>query len=350
MENLNQKLLKLRFSLDIRKNFYSILAEFLETNIPASDAIRKIAERANKDNRFERHIYNDMVQQIANGSSISGAFKEWIPMNEYMLLEASENKNFAEGLRQTIYMTEATQSVRKIVRSSMVQPVLSFIFVFGILVMFRTSFVETLSGLKPIEEWDGMLLFFYEVSDWLLENIYFIILGVVLLVFYITMTIDKSPSKIREKLLDKIPPYSLHKTFNQSSFLIVLGSLLRANMPFKNSLSKIKESSSPYLAHYLDLMIDNVSEGKKDNGQAMNVGLLDKSIANDIEDRANLSSFERSIESLGRKNVELTIESVKKKMTIINSLLTYSSVGVVILILMAVMDFAMSFSDSMTGM
>lgn len=344
---LIKKLYKMRFNLEERMGFYELIAGYLDSNLSFPDALKRIYNRSKKEKNFKADIYKDILDKIQSGQSISNSIKDWIPDNEFMLLEAGEKSTrITESFKEAIYMAESIGRIKKLIISNMFMPFIMLFILFGLFLGFRLKMAETFINFIPIEKWTDNAQNVYYITDFVYQN-WMIIVGVFFaLNFLIFSTINTFTGKIRS-YLDHIPPYNIYKKFVESSFLITFSSLLKAGFSVMDSLKNMKRNATPYLEYYLVKMIDNMSLGKSD-GEAINVGLLNKSLAGYIEDVASMNSFDETVYKIGRRNIDKSVIEVQLLMKTVNTLLTMFILGFTLYMFFAIQELSFSISDSLT--
>jgi type II secretory pathway component PulF len=97
--------------------------------------------------------------------------------------------------------------------------------------------------------------------------------------------------------------------------------MMQSGTPLNDALKKIKQSSSPWLAVYMEDMMKNLRRGGKNFGQHLNVGLMDDETAGDVIDYSELGKFEEAIYSIGEKNLEQSVARIESRMGILKNLM-----------------------------
>ena len=100
---------------------------------------------------------------------------------------------------------------------------------------------------------------------------------------------------------------------------------MRAGLPTTQSLKTLEKMSNPYVRHFLSRMIKNITSGDaKDNiGKAINVGLIEKELAGDMEDMAKLTSFKDTLYNSSKRYLNESIEAIKVKATTIRIIMMF---------------------------
>ena len=345
---LKNKIYKFKFNLAQRRSFYELIAGYLESNIPFSAALEKMYLRANKSKDFKAYIYKDILDKMGAGLTISNAIQEWLPANEHMLIEAGEKgSKMSDSFKEAVYLADSIGQIKKVIFGNMFTPFLMIFILFFLMLGFRTNLVNIFLDFMPLEKWTSNALNVYEMTDFVYRNWYIILtilLGTTILIF---STINNFTGKLRN-ILDKVPPYNIYKKFAESSFLITFASLLKANYPIMESLRSMNKNATKYLSYYLEKMMDNISVGISE-GEALNVGLLNKELAGILEDTSKLANFEEAVHNIGKRNIEKSVEEVSAIMKVTNLVLIALILSITLYMFFAIQELSGSISEAMAA-
>jgi len=261
------------------------------------------------------------LEKIKSGSKFSQAVQGWIPEAELNLIAAGEDgKGIENGLGEAIKFAKSSQKIKSTIIGGAMYPLVLLLVILGFTSMFSLQMAPTYLGILPLEKWPQMGQVFYMISKFIVDAWYILLASILGAGFMIGSTIGRWTGSIRE-IADKVPPWSVYKVYQSCSFLIGLASMMQSGIPLNDSLMKIKKSSSPWLAYYIEEMMKNLRRGGKNFGQHLNVGLLDEETAGDVIDYSELGKFESAIYSIGEKNLETSVEQIGDRMNIIRNLM-----------------------------
>lgn len=344
---LKDKYLKYKFNLAERRSFYELIAGYLDSNVAFSAALESMYMRAKRNKDYKAHIYKDILDKLGNGLSISTALHKWVPANEHMLIEAGEKSSkMADSFKEAVYLADSISKIKQVVFGNMFTPFLMILILFGMMVGFRVKMVTIFLEFMPIEDWPTNAANIYAITDFVYRNwvlILAILIGSTALIFG---TINDFTGKLRT-ICDKIPPYNVYKKFAESSFLITFASLLKANYPIMDSLRSMDRNATRYLKYYLTKMMDNIGSGMSE-GEALNVGLLNKELAGVLEDTSKLANFEEAVHNIGKRNIEKSVEEVTAMMKTINMVLVSVILIFTLFMFFSIQELSFSVSESIT--
>lgn len=316
------KMLHFRFGLKHRISLYERIAAFLEAGIPIIDTIQTIRARYVKNKDFKAQILEDWLTKMGTGMRFGDAIQSWIPSSEHMLIAAGERGDgLIAGLREATTLSNASANSKKAIFGGVAFPVALMFVLCGMMIGFQVQMVPIFSGLMPVDRWPGDAQTLYNVSYFIKSKLVFLLAVLVALSFLIGKTIGKWKGTTRKKIFDKIPPWSIYRSYQGSSFLVGLSSLLKAGVSLNDSLKMMHSNASPWLQDHLENMIGNLKKGGENHGESLDTGLLDDEIAGDVQDYSRLGSFQDAIYILGSKSIVQGVEQIQANMAMVKQLM-----------------------------
>jgi type II secretory pathway component PulF len=326
MANKNQKsnipfMLKFRLGLDARINIYERLKAYTEEEFPVYESLLKFKQRYDKKKDFRGKIMSHWLEKMKNGATFSQAIKGWVPESELNLIAAGEDGTGIEnGLKEAIKFGKSSQKIKSTIIGGATYPIVLLLVILGFTAMFSKQMAPTYLNILPLERWPDGGKYFYMFSKFIVDYWYILLASFVGAGIVIGKTIGNWTGSLRT-VFDRFPPWSVYKVYQACSFLIGLASMMQSGIPLNDSLIKLKKSSSPWLADYIEEMMKNLRRGGKNFGQHLNVGLLDDETAGDVIDYSELGKFEVAIYTIGEKNLEESVNQIAARMGLIRNLM-----------------------------
>lgn len=315
----NDGLLKLRFSTEHRIGLYKRIMSFLRSKFPIYDSLLKIKNRFDKKGDYRAVIIQEWLNKIILGYPFSKAIEGWVPTAELNLIAAGEQgPGLDYGLEESIKFTLASKEIKNAIIGGATYPVVLLLVVLGFIAMFSSQMAPAYMSILPVERWPEMGQILYSISSFIVDYWLYVLVGFGVLGFFVYSTIGHWTGSVRE-VFDKIPPWSIYKIYNSSSFLISLASMMRARVDLRTALVKIKDSSSPWMQNYIEKMIRNLNKGGRNFGEHLDVGLLDYETAGDVVDYAELGDFNTAVYTIGEENLKNGIININKKMNLVRT-------------------------------
>lgn len=320
---------KLKFGLTNRISLYERLSAFLGAGIPVFDALEAIRSRMEKRKDVRAHMFGDWLNVMRSGSRFSDAVKDWIPSSEYMLISSGEQGGkLIDGLNEASRLSTAAAKIKKAIFAGAALPTLLFFMLGAMIAGFDVYMASVFKNLLPIPQWPSDAQVLYGISHFLTSYWYMILAAMGAATAAISYTMNFWVGRARE-VADFLPPWSVYKNYQASSFLIGLASMLKAGVALNDALKMMLKNASPWLAVHINQMLSSLKSGGSNYGDALNTGLFDEETSGDISDYARLSSFENAIYTIGERMVVLGVEKTNEKMAVAKNLLLFLVAGTV---------------------
>lgn len=317
----NEGLLKFRFKTEHRIGLYKRIMSFLRSKFPVYESLMKIKARFDKKNDYRGVIIQFWLNKMILGMSFSKAIEGWVPQAELNLISAGEQgKGLDQGLEEAVKFTTASAQIKSAIIGGATYPVILLLVVLGFIAMFSSQMAPAYMSILPVERWPEMGQTLYGVSKFIVDFWLYILFGLGVLSFFIYTTIGHWTGSVRE-FFDKLPPWSIYKIYNSSSFLISLASMMQSGVDLRKALVKIGDTSSPWMDAYIQRMIKNLNKGGRNFGEHLDVGLLDYETAGDVIDYAELGDFNTAVYTIGEENLKNGITNINKKMNLVRTLM-----------------------------
>lgn len=320
---------KMRFGLTARISFYERFCAFIEAGIPVFETVESIKRRYEKKRDWKAKMMDEWLDVMRNGTRFSDAIKDWIPVNEYMLISAGERgQGLIQGLKEAIRLSSAAAAIKKSIVVGSTMPAVLFLMLCGMMAGFDLYMAPVFMGLLPVAKWPDNAQLLYTIGHFIVQ--YSPIIAAIMggLVFIIATTMGKWTGPTRD-IFDKLPPWSLYKNYQASSFLIALASMMKAGVALNDAIKVMGKNASPWMQVHLSQMSASLKVGGGNYGKAMNTGLFDDDTSGDLEDYSRLSSFENAIYIIGERMVTQSIEKTNERMAVAKNIMLFLVAGTV---------------------
>ena len=313
---------KFEFGADARYKFYKKLSQLLGNGVPLNQAMKQI-ERISSRKRggVMSSLYRKWIRNIENGMNFGDCLSQYIPSSEAILLETGANSGrLVEALENTADSIEQQAKVKKAIIGSAAYPMVLVAMLLAALMLSSYQVIPTFEEIIPVEEWQGISYAVAMVAQFVRSYSFLIFVCLGLLILFIAYTMPRWTSKSRITF-DNIPPWSLYKMWQGSSFLLAISSMMAAGVKLDEvSLRKISRQSDPYLRQRVQSLVRFITAG--DNlGDALyksRYKFPDEEIVEDLQIYANLRGFDKNLIWITRTWVESLVEQVNTTMKIVN--------------------------------
>lgn len=325
MDQLKKAYLKFRFTgimgLSKRTSMYEKIAAFLAEKNNLTDSLVKIRNRYAHRKDFRAAILSEWIRSIEHGNKFSVAIASWVPTSEMMLIEAGERGGtLALGLREASSMSKAAFQTKSAIVAGVAMPGFLLVLLTVLLMVFQWRIAPIFKELLAADKWPASAKMLDILSGFFYNNAIILVLVLAAVTFVISKTMG-SWVRAPRHIFDKLPPWSLYRSYQASSFLIALSSLLRAGIPAFDALQLIEKNASPWMKIHLGKMMSTMSLGGGNMGRALDTGLLDDETAGDVQDYSELGSFTDTIYLLGARSVEDGVKLIKSRMAVVQVIL-----------------------------
>lgn len=345
--NLTKSLLKARFSLGKRITMYEKISAFLDAGIDLVSSLKSIRDRYATRKDFRAKILGDWISTLERGRTFSEAAAPWIPPGELMLIEAGDRGGgLVAGLNEAVVLSTAASKNKAAIIGGVAFPIALICMLAGMLIMFEKQMVPVFSDLLKIEKWPASAQTLHAIANFVYTKMYYLIIAFIILAAIIGKTMG-SWTKSPRHLFDKMPPWNIYRSYQASSFLIALSSLMRAGVPAYDALKTMSKNASPWMRVHLDKMMRTMSLGGGNMGRALDTGLLDDETAGDVQDYSRLGSFSDAIYILGSRSLERGIKIIQERMGVVKNLLLVAVAGSIIWIYFSSFGLQTAIADSM---
>lgn len=347
--NTKNTILKLRLSLSKRIGLYEKIQAFLEGNFDLVSSLKSIRDRYASRKDFRAIIMSQWIAELERGGKFSDALAPWVPPSELMLIEAGERGGALQtGLAEAVVLSTASARNKAAIIGGVAFPLALVAMLMGMLSMFQVKMAPVFKGLMAVERWPESARTLDAISGFVYNQIYIVIICIVVVAAIISKTMG-TWTKPPRHIFDRLPPWNIYRSYQASSFLIAMSSLLRAGVPAYEALKSMNKNASPWMKAHLAKMMSMMNMGAGNMGRALNTGLLDDETAGDVEDYSRLGSFSDAIYILGSRSLEAGIKQIQGRMAVVKNLLLVLVAGSIIWIYFASFGLQTAIADSMKG-
>ncbi|SHH50829.1 type II secretion system F family protein [Ferrimonas marina] len=304
---------KIQFSRQIRLKLYETIAAFVSQGVPVHDCLTLLAEKyANLNKSDVRAIaIKHWADGMGAGSSFAEMLAEWAPENEVIIIRAGEKRgNLGEAMLNAIVVTEAASKMTSTITSQLAYPAFLTLALVGLIVGVSMEMMPSMEKLLPLEQWPSGALLLKNISYWVQTNLLLIGVGVLCLSALISALLPRY-NGVARPYLDKMPPFSFYRILQSSSFLVSLGSLLKAGEDIESAVTEIKNHGNPYVSANLSGMLDKLAAGDS-LGSAMKSDLLSKETGVALEVYGDLNVLQDKVSTIGERDLLDGVESIGK--------------------------------------
>lgn len=249
------------------------LSTYLKSGIPLTDSMRILGMQMGKKDVFKKRLFDAVVYQLIMGESFSSALEHQgnaFPSLLINMIKAAEATGELEATLDDMsnYYNEI-EITRKQMISALTYPSVILVFSLAVVAFILIWVVPQFTGIYDSAgvELNGLTLFVISASDFLKNNIMYIILGIcaIVLVIYYLYTNIKAVKYSLQKFAMHLPIFGNIIIYNEMTiFTKTFSSLLKNNVFITDSIEILTKITRNEI--YKEIMfntINNIAVGEK---------------------------------------------------------------------------------------
>lgn len=322
----------LNFGAKARVRLYGRYERYTARGFDFKRATGKMHARYHRDKDARRAVFRRIADQLQDGRAFSDAIAPYVPPAERLLIAAGEQTSRAsDAFRSAAFIASAVQRMQSTVISAMVYPSVLMLMLCLMLAGITFLFVPTMLDMAPIESWPPISKVVYNLAQMVTHGGPWIVgIGIILAIVTIK-TLPTFNNSFRGFLDRYVPPWTIYREYQGSTFLISLAALVEAGRPVDAAIKQMNLIATRWMKWHLRRMIHALQEGTQP-GRAIDTGLLHKETVGDIEDYADAGAFDSAIGAMGRDAIEDSIERIKGASAVITALCLVAVAGTLVLV------------------
>jgi type II secretory pathway component PulF len=267
-------------------------------------------DRKRSDMRAPALVY--IEQQLSLGAPLSSALRAFIPPDECLILKSGEMKgDLASALKLVVRNARANEEMRSVAAGALFEPGLIFLGLLATSVIFGITMWPKTLMVTPLEFWPAWTHACIQVNLWTAEN--WPVLPLVAVIYFgYRYSLPRWKGVWRARA-DRIPPFSMYRGLQASSFLGVLAALLESGRQIREALVIMQESSSPYMAWRIQQIIRRIDIDGGAGVTALNTGLFSTQVMDRIEDSSTNRTFGDALRFIGDNALRLILRAMKQQ-------------------------------------
>lgn len=283
--------------------FYGDLIEEFSERSPLQHYFAKRVEQAERNGTLDVYVFRDLLATYEERTvPLSEALEGIVPSSDILLIKVGESaKDPRIGLSKAIQIEMGRRERNAIAFKNIGKPFATFLVLFvmftgiyGMVVV--PKFVETI----PLDKFGPFLRSFYQLGQ-IVKSIWCIplVLGVAGFIYSIYWTLDNVTGEFRKKL-DQLPPWTIYRVLQASSFSVMFSQLLQVNIPAVSALEKLIELATPFQRWHFSQMHERFDQGFTGT-TAVNTGLFTTEMLDRIEVYEEKGKFDYIMREMGAK-------------------------------------------------
>lgn len=346
MNNFERYIYQKTFSASDRVEIYDNFRQYLLDGLSAEETFNKLianyTRRGKKPGNPIGKILTECSQNLRAGFSLSDSLREWLPDQEFSIIEACEvSGNLNEGFLNAMFIAEGTSKMLRAVKTAALIMSYMFSLAFSVIILFCLLLVPTIKSSVPLEKWNMVQLGVWYFYVLITEYWYLLAVAFVVTLYAIFKSLKNWRGNIRF-IVDHIPPYSIYKRVNGAVFIINVNAMLSAGIPMEDTIRRMVDSCrSPWLLERLKSTLNAINQGEENLGTALDVTGYEFPSEEAIIKMQSLfetSNREGSLKRYANKWLEKTINAVETTGEIIRNVSIIGCALIIVLLIVVMYD------------
>lgn len=314
--------IKMQFNAVVRERFYRKLAQLLKNGVSVDRALKQLsAIEQRRGRKTLARMMRRWQSDIENGQSFGLCLRAFVPATESLLLETgSQSGKLYGALLNVIDVVSQQRRISSTIKRAGAYPLVLVLMLVAALLTTAYKIIPTFTEILPIEQWSGAPLFVANISFFIQDYGFMILMTVIGLLVSISLSMARWTGATR-LWVETIPPWSIYRMWQGSAFLLSLASMMTAGVKIdEKSLKLIASGSSPYLRERARAISQRISGGQN-LGEAMastGHSFPDAELIDDFRIYASLKGFDQNVINVTKEWVSDVEQQIESAMRIIN--------------------------------
>lgn len=317
---------RVQFGFPARVKCYQELAALLRSGMPKADAVALLAHVASNEGRKPDEpvalVLGQIVRGMRNGLAFGEAVRNWVPDDDRMMLEATENSDdFPQQLEAYCITMRKKKKIISTIVTGLAYPVMLFLMIYGMLVYFGRVVVPGMGAILDPALWvgaAGFLAFLGRFAE-IYAGPFFVVVTVFLGLVLVALPRLRGRWRI---FLDRLPIFSLYRLYTGISFMFAISALMRGGVPPIAAIERILPLSNAYVRERLTMVRRGMLNGL-DFGEALHATGTrwpDHDMTLSIKIFARTAGLSGQLAQLALDWLDLKQEQIEARMAITRSL------------------------------
>ncbi|MBG6246667.1 conjugal transfer protein (plasmid) [Candidatus Symbiopectobacterium sp. 'North America'] len=346
MNSFERYIYQKTFSASDRIEIYDSFRQYQLDGLSAEETFNKLianyTRRGKNPGNAIGKILIECSQNLRAGFSLSESLREWLPDQEFSIIEACEvSGNLTEGFLNAMFIAEGTAKMTRAVKTAALIMSYMFSLAFSVIVLFCLLLVPTIKSAVPLDKWNGLQLAVWYFYVLITEYWYLLVAAFVITLYVVSKSLKNWRGSIRF-VFDNIPPYSIYKRVNGAVFIINVNAMLSAGIPMEDAIRKMVDScQSPWLLERLQSTLNAINSGEENLGTALDVTGYEfpgEEAIIKMQSLFETSNREGSLKRYANKWLEKTINAVENTGEVIRNISIIGCALIIVLLIVVMYD------------
>jgi type II secretory pathway component PulF len=267
-----------QLSADARKNVYTLLSVMLENGQKLDDSLSELYAIFSEEGRTPGApvavFLQEAIKRTNEGRPINEAMARYISPEEASMIAAGERSGrLRESFTAAIDKLAKQKAILGAVGKGLAYPIFLCMFLAAIMLIVSHKLMPALAQAVDLRMLTGPLALLHTLSNIVTHHGLKVLAVLVIAVAWAGWSLPNLTGNLRYHL-DKLPPWSVYRAMQGSTFLLNIGVMLRSGIPLLSILTLLQRGASPYMRERIDACIRGINGGQN-LGEALYKSELD---------------------------------------------------------------------------
>ncbi|MDX1725961.1 MAG: type II secretion system F family protein [Pseudomonas sp.] len=272
LSDIQERWYSTQFGAKERLQFYESASTLLENGVQLKDAVREV-HGIYSDSGKQRHhpialASREAFMGVSNGKVLADAMAAWLPSQERALIDAGqESGDLISALNDCVRLIEARGKILSSVAQATFYPGMLWALLIYLLSVISYKMVPNMARMSDPKTWTGTAAALYDIATFVTDEGVYALGGCIALLILVFATLPYYTGRGRV-FLDRLPPWSIYRTLQGTTFLLNVAVMLRAGIKPYDSLQRLSRTANPWLKQRIEATRYGVGLGQN-FGQAL---------------------------------------------------------------------------------
>lgn len=281
-----------------------------------SERLEILETRAKSRNRIVHLVYAEIRARLARGDSLAFAMKQFIPREEFALLELAEASTSDDAVKRGFELCAMSAGAQRVLSTTtavqLAYPVMLLAYMYGLACMFGAMIYPQVLEIRPLDQWPTAGQWLHAFDTYCANYWWFNTAVVVMLVLSYFYGLKRWTGNLRNRC-DNMPFLWRNRRDLRGALLVVsMAGLFESGMTLTAALEKIKLNADPWLRWHVSRMLKRLKQRPDEPMYALDTGIFSTLIVDKIADAARRDDFVQAVKTLGRGSLDSVVEAVKR--------------------------------------
>ena len=317
-ELIRNRIHRTRFSVasSARARLWQRIGSLTSSGVPITAAV-EFLHQSNRSGVAAHFIEHQRLTMRTSG--FSAAAKGWVPQEELIIIEVTQERNIADGFEQAARIASVRSRLRHTLISGLAYPTILLFGGGAVIAVLPGYALNVMIEIMDISKWPpvsrSVLVFSEFISNWGLPL-------ATVLIMLMSVSVWAAPhwTGALRRRLEWYPPFALYRQFCGPEVLTAWLALMEAGTQRIRALSQLESGLPQYLASHVRSMRSQLYQGKPVE-TALDTGLFSAETLDDLRIYERTGNFSIHASRIAEEDITRALEKLESTTKTLSSCL-----------------------------